>query len=319
VSLAEPPAATPASDPASAQLPPLHAAAAVGDMATLRTLLGGDMPLESSVDVLARDGDGWTALHHAAGANQADVIRLLVKTTEKKGVMQGGSIFDAPSTPLHVRLLEARDHEGRTALHLAAVQRVAALNALVECGADVNATCNDGVTPLHLTVLAQEDFAIQALLRAGADPSLRDRQGVTPIDLSEGSPLQPILQAAAKKAKPPRDTLAVQKCWNEFLTAVRDGQDEAMKATLTPERCKQLPESFPRWVEFTVKEISVSGLTATATAAVRYGADSLVGDVTFILEGRFKRTDTAWAIDDVRRVPDVTTIRGGAAPTGGTP
>lgn len=60
----------------------------------------------------------------------------------------------------------------------------AALHALLESGADVNAPEEDGATPLHWAVRRDDAAAVELLLGAGADPGAANDYGVTPLALA---------------------------------------------------------------------------------------------------------------------------------------
>lgn len=55
--------------------------------------------------------------------------------------------------------------------------------ALIENGANVNASANDGTTALHLAVRGPED-SVKALIKAKADPNAQDNKGNTPLILA---------------------------------------------------------------------------------------------------------------------------------------
>lgn len=55
--------------------------------------------------------------------------------------------------------------------------------ALIENGANVNATANDGTTALHLAVSGPED-SLKALIKAKANPNAQDNNGNTPLILA---------------------------------------------------------------------------------------------------------------------------------------
>ena len=81
------------------------------------------------------------------------------------------------------------DHNGRTAVHHAAVRANAAiLEALLEAGGDPDAQDAAGSTPLHLAadfpyVESDSQLSVRTLLSYGADPDLADREGRTPLHL----------------------------------------------------------------------------------------------------------------------------------------
>ena len=63
--------------------------------------------------------------------------------------------------------------------------QVAMIDYLVEIGADPNARAAGGVTPLHRAVRNRCAAAVQALLEAGADASLTNDSGSTALALTE--------------------------------------------------------------------------------------------------------------------------------------
>lgn len=83
--------------------------------------------------------------------------------------------------------VNATDSEGRTALMYAAVNmHTDAAKALLEHGADVNATANDGCTALMLAASSDDIEIVRALLSKGADVSGKFTQtGKTALKLAE--------------------------------------------------------------------------------------------------------------------------------------
>jgi hypothetical protein len=63
--------------------------------------------------------------------------------------------------------------------------QVAMIDYLVEIGADPNARAAGGVTPLHRAVRNRCSAAVQALLNAGADAALTNDSGSTALALTE--------------------------------------------------------------------------------------------------------------------------------------
>ena len=80
--------------------------------------------------------------------------------------------------------INARDHSGRTPLHVAArSSNSSVLAALLDAGADLKARDRAGGTALHRAAESNQDPAvITALVGAGLDPMAEDAQGTTPLD-----------------------------------------------------------------------------------------------------------------------------------------
>ena len=58
------------------------------------------------------------------------------------------------------------------------------IQALIDAGANCNATDEDGWTPLHYAAERGEAECIAVLLAAGADMSIKDNEGRTPFHLA---------------------------------------------------------------------------------------------------------------------------------------
>ena len=74
-----------------------------------------------------------------------------------------------------------------TSLHWAAIHpSPAALELLLNAGADVNAKDKGGDTPLHWTAQHNPTPAVlEVLLKAGADPRAMDSLGLTPFAIAK--------------------------------------------------------------------------------------------------------------------------------------
>ena len=81
---------------------------------------------------------------------------------------------------------DARDNNGFTPLHTAAVKgHAAVIAALLEAGADPNVQSYDyGHTPLHRAAQHGNVAMVMALLEAGADPNVWNNHGFTPLRIA---------------------------------------------------------------------------------------------------------------------------------------
>jgi ankyrin repeat protein len=100
---------------------------------------------------------------------------------------------------------EIKDRDGNTALHDAAlVGDPTALSYLISMKARVNATNNNGETPLILAVHRRDIDAVQALIDAGADPKIQDTiAGKSALDYAKQDPRLAPIQKVLEEAKAP--------------------------------------------------------------------------------------------------------------------
>jgi uncharacterized protein len=144
----------------SKPLPPVIDAVLAHDLERVRAAL------DAGADVDAVDGDGRTALHHAAIDGGADVAELLLDRGADPNAMDGQQW-----TPLH---FAAREHH------------VALAEMLLRRGASIDAVDSFGNTPLFRATFDSRGRGemIATLLRAGADPSHANKRGVSPAKLA---------------------------------------------------------------------------------------------------------------------------------------
>ena len=146
-----------AGDPPTLGTTELHAAAGASGVVEVEVLL------KAGADVNAKDKDGDTPLHAAAGDNSSPaVLEVLLKA--------GADV-------------NAKDADGNTPLHGAAFNNSSpeVLEVLLKAGADVNAKDTIGRTPLHAAAFNNPSPAVlELLLKAGADPRALDTEGKTP-------------------------------------------------------------------------------------------------------------------------------------------
>ena len=128
---------------------PIADAAMTGDRATVRALL------KEGGDVNAAQGDGMTALHWAAMQDDAELAGML--------------LYAGANLRATTRL------GGYAPLHLSAESgAAAALQKLLEAGADPNTPAAGGTTPLMLAAASGNVAIVTRLLDKGADPNAKE-------------------------------------------------------------------------------------------------------------------------------------------------
>jgi uncharacterized protein len=143
--------------------PPLspHEVAAVGSASQVRAEIA-----KSPEIVRAVAPSGWTPLHYAAFADNAESVAALLDAGADVNA-RARNKFD--NTPLQVALLTSSRDSARV---------------LLSRGADVNARQAEGVTALHEAAVSGDLEIIRMLLTAGADANARSAQFGTPRELA---------------------------------------------------------------------------------------------------------------------------------------
>ena len=163
---------------------PLHMAAGKGHSEAIAALI------DAGADPDARNKNGETPLRMAAGKGHSEAIAALI---------------DAGADP------DARNETGETPLHMAAGKGPSeAIAALIDAGADPDARNENGNTPLDMAVFWGHTTAIAALIDAGADPDARNENGNTPLDMAaqgQAARLFAKHSEQSRRDKPERDSL----------------------------------------------------------------------------------------------------------------
>lgn len=145
-----------------AEAPDIFEAAALGDAARVRALLGSNRELLRSYSA-----DGWTPLHLAAFFGNAEAARVLIEA-------------GAP--------LEAKSRNGlaNTALNAAAAgDRMEVVRLLLERGADPNARQHGALAPLHSAAFNGDLEMVKLLLQHHADPGAITEDNRTAAGMAE--------------------------------------------------------------------------------------------------------------------------------------
>jgi ankyrin repeat protein len=148
---------------------PLHLAA-FGGCADTTLLL-----LERGADAHAVDTGGFTPLHAAGGNREegrrgtARIVRLLIERGDADVNAVSG---ETGATPLHVA---------------ASSNNPAVADALLDAGAEIDATDDAGRTPLHVAAACGWHETVQVLLDRKAAIAIRDGSDRLPSDLAEAN------------------------------------------------------------------------------------------------------------------------------------
>lgn len=148
--------------------------------------------LDHGANVNSRDSNGWSALLYASENEPPEALQLLLDHGADPTITVRGhnplrnAAFRGLVGNLKV-LLDTKAYRGPEASQEALMQATwtghdAAVQFLIDQGADVNSCDQYGATPLMVAVGSEHLTTAKLLLRRGANPGMRDMKGRGPLD-----------------------------------------------------------------------------------------------------------------------------------------
>ena len=168
----------------------------------------------------------------------------------------------------------------------------AAVNALLDGGADVNAAEADGVTALHVAAEADDLALIDALLEAGATVNAKNRFNVTPLELAaqngDRAAIERLLAAGADANTTSREGQT------PLMTAARTGRLDAVASLLAHGASVDAAEGWrgQTALMWAAGEGHVDVVTALVEAGANVNAQSKSGSTPLLFAVREARIDT---------------------------
>ena len=153
---------------------PLHLISCIGNSELIATLL------QNGADPCIQDNEGKTCLHSAASMGNYSAIPIIVNS-----YLEQHTKADVKTNSDSAPLIDVKDVNGQTAIHLSAINKqIEATALLIAYNADVNATDNYGATSLHYGAVGGTIEIVEMLVNACADVSKCDCNGMTAIELA---------------------------------------------------------------------------------------------------------------------------------------
>jgi hypothetical protein len=132
---------------------------------------------------------------------QKEALELAVDRMKEVAMYANEKKFKDFENSLSQLVLNARDDEGNSLLHLIVLQRggVKCINPILIKGGDINATNREGNTPLHLAVKIKSLQTVKNLVLRGADLNKRNNDGKNPKEISNTKQINEYFEGIEKK------------------------------------------------------------------------------------------------------------------------
>jgi ankyrin repeat protein len=163
----------------------IHEAAELGDLAKVRAYLEKDPK-----QINATDSKGRTVLGRAARSGKKELVEFLLEKGASEDIFAAAIVGHVDKVAALLKqdpkLINARDSDGKTALHWAALYgQKKVMELLLAEKADVNLLDEDGFTPLHWAATFNQSDAVKVLLANKANMNLKvQKYGWTALRLT---------------------------------------------------------------------------------------------------------------------------------------
>lgn len=163
----------------------IHEAAELGDLERVKAYLLQD---PKQIDLV--DAKGRTVLARANRSGKKELVEFLLEKGASEDIFAAAIVGHTDQVAALLKqdpkLINARDGDGKTALHWAALYgQKKLLELLLAEKADVNLLDADGFTPLHWAATFNQSDAVKVLLANKADTNLKvEKYGWTPLRLT---------------------------------------------------------------------------------------------------------------------------------------
>ena len=163
----------------------IHEAAELGDLERVKAFLAQD---PKQIDLV--DAKGQTVLARATRSGKKELVEFLLEKGASEDIFAAAIVGHTDQVAALLKkdpkLINARDGDGKTALHWAALYgQKKVLELLLAQKADVNSLDKDGFTPLHWAATFNQSDAVKVLLANKADMNLKvQKYGWTALRLA---------------------------------------------------------------------------------------------------------------------------------------